>query len=107
MKINIKNKNSFKFSINNSIGIIKITYNSPDETNKHINIVKINEITNLFLHNNEIYIITETEKFIYEFNDFADARSIFKITSNEYINYYSLEINGKGFFESKLKIKPE
>lgn len=118
MSINIEDKKQFKFSIDNSLGLIKIKYKTEYEENENIdkfpnkiinheNVLKIEEINNLFLFNEKITITTEKKEFIYVFENFIEASQCWKVISNSYINYYSIQINNKDLFEKELKPKKE
>jgi len=99
MNIKIEDEKKFKISIDNSLGLMKIAYQS-----SHKNIIKVDEISNLFLYDNEIHISTEKHEFIYQF-DPIKAKNVFTEIQNKYVNYYSVNINNKDYFKDKITIQ--
>lgn len=97
IKIIQKEKENFKITFDNNLSLLKISYKTANSTPStiHINIIKIDEIANLFLINTEIHINTDKENFIYSFPNYKIAYNTFSNFYKRYINYYNIMINNK------------
>jgi hypothetical protein len=104
----LKNEKDLKISFAYSLGIIRLTYKNNQFI--HDNVIKIDEIKNLFLDENGMNIVTEITNFQYKFSEEIPdilARKIYNEIANNYINYYSIQIDNKNLLLEDLNEQEE
>lgn len=95
--MDLKNENELKISFVYSLGIIRIN----SKEHYHDNVIKIDEIKNLFLNDEGVNIVTEMTNFQYKFSK-EITRKIYNKIANNYINYYSVQIDNKNLLLEDL-----